>query len=86
MFLFEVFFFLLISLWLDYVFVIVTLEIVLPNYTLNILISSKPYFVIIKTKINQTLVSHVGLLIRGYVTIAIRSLLQVITMNVHNYS
>ena len=94
MFLFEVFFFLLISLWLDFVFVIVTLEIVLPNYTLNILISSKPYFVIIKTKINQTLVSHVELVIkkhekvkiRGYVTITMRSLLQVITTNVHNYS
>ena len=55
---FEVFFFLLISLWLDFVFVIATLEIFLPNHTWNIIISSKPYFVIIKTKINQTLVLH----------------------------
>ena len=51
--LFEVFFFLLISLWLDFVFVIATLEIFLPNHTWKIIISSKPYFVIIKTEINQ---------------------------------
>ena len=41
-----------------FVFVIVTLEIILPNHTWNIIISSKPYFVIIKIKIDQTLVSH----------------------------
>ena len=55
---FEVIFFLLICLWYDFVFVIAILEIVLPNHTWNIIISSKPCFVIIKTKINQTLVSH----------------------------
>ena len=54
--LFEFFFFLLISLWLDFVFMITTLEIILPSHTWNIIISSKPYFVIIKIKINQTLV------------------------------
>ena len=42
----------LICLW------IVTLEDVLPNHTWNMIISSKPCFVIIKIKINQTLVSH----------------------------
>ena len=42
-----------------FVFVIATLEIILPNHTWNIIISSKPCFVIIKIKINQTLVSHV---------------------------
>ena len=42
----------LICLW------IATLEIVLPNHTWNMIISSKPCFVIIKIKINQTLVSH----------------------------
>ena len=41
-----------------FVFVIATLEVVLPNHTWNIIISSKLYFVIIKIKINQTLVSH----------------------------
>ena len=41
-----------------FVFVIATLEIVLPNHTWNIIISSKPCFVIIKIEINQTLVSH----------------------------
>ena len=41
-----------------FVFVIATLEIVLPNHIWNIIISSKPYFVIIKIKINQTLVSQ----------------------------
>ena len=52
--LFEIFFFLWIFLWLDFVFVIATLEIFLPNHTWNIIISSKLYFVIVKTKINQT--------------------------------
>ena len=42
----------LICLW------IATLEIVLPNHTWNMIISSKPCFVIIKIKINQTLVSQ----------------------------
>ena len=56
-FLFEDFF-LLISLWLDFVFMIATLEIFLPNHTWNIIISFKPYFVIIKIEINQTLVSQ----------------------------
>ena len=50
--LFEVFFFLLIFFWLDFVFVIVTLEIFLPNYTWNKIISFKPYFIIIKIEIN----------------------------------
>ena len=57
-FLFEVVFFLLISLWLDFVFVIAILEIFLPNHTWKIIISFKPYFVIVKTEINQTLVSQ----------------------------
>ena len=48
----------LICLW------IATLEIVLPNHTWNMIISSKPCFVIIKIKINQTLVSHKGLAIK----------------------
>ena len=55
--LFEVFF-LLIFFWLDFVFVIATLEIFLHNHTWNIIISFKLYFVIIKTDINQTLVSQ----------------------------
>ena len=59
---FKVFFFLWISFYLDFVFVIVTLEIFLPNHTWNIIISFKPYFLIIKTKINQTLVSHLWML------------------------
>ena len=42
----------LICLW------IATLEIVLSNHTWNMIISSKPCFVIIKIKINQTLVSQ----------------------------
>ena len=42
-----------------FVFVIATLEIVLPNHTWNIIISCKPCFVIIKIKINQTLFSHI---------------------------
>ena len=50
---FEVFFFLLISLWLDFVFVIATLEIILPNHTWNIIFSSKTCFVIIETLISQ---------------------------------
>ena len=37
---------------------IATLEIVLPNHTWNIIISSKPYFIIIKININQTLISQ----------------------------
>ena len=41
-----------------FVCMIATLKIVLPNHTWNIIISSKPYFVIIKTEINQTLVSQ----------------------------
>ena len=41
-----------------FVFVIAILEIILSNHTWNIIISSKPCFVIIKIKINQTLVSH----------------------------
>ena len=44
-----------------FVFVIATLEIVLLNHTWNIVISSKAYFVIIKIKINQTLVSQLSL-------------------------
>ena len=40
------------------VFVIATLEIVLSNHTWNMIISFKPCFVIIKIKINQTLVSQ----------------------------
>ena len=58
---FEVFFFLLISLWLDFVFVIATLEILLPNHTWNIIFSSKTCFVIIETEINQTLISQLDL-------------------------
>ena len=42
----------LICLW------IATLEVVLPNHTWNMIMSSKPCFVIIKIKINQTLVSY----------------------------
>ena len=42
----------LICLW------IATLEVVLPNHTWNMIISSKPCFIIIKIKINQTLVSQ----------------------------
>ena len=42
----------LICLW------IATLEVILPNHTWNMIISSKSCFVIIKIKINQTLVSH----------------------------
>ena len=42
----------LICLW------IATLEVVLPNHTWDMIINSKPCFVIIKIKINQTLVSH----------------------------
>ena len=55
------------SLWDDFllhdfsltwfVFMIAILEIFLPNHTWNIIISSKPCFVTIKTEINQTLVS-----------------------------
>ena len=48
---------------------IATLEIVLPNHTWNIIISSKPYFVIIKTEINQCLVSHTHLYIYIYIYI-----------------
>ena len=58
---FEVFFFLLIFLWF-FVFMIVTLEIFLPNHTWNIILSSKPCFVIIKININQILVSQYCLL------------------------
>ena len=46
-----------------FVFVIATLEIVLPNHIWNIIISFKPCFVIIKTEINQILVSQIQLLI-----------------------
>ena len=49
---FEVFFFLWISLYLDFVFVIVILKMFLPKHTWNFIISSKPCFVIIKTEIN----------------------------------
>ena len=38
---------------------IVTLKIALPNHTWNIIISFKPYFIIIEIDINQTLVSHI---------------------------
>ena len=54
--LFEVFF-LLISFWPDFVSVIATLEIFLPNHTWNIIISSKPCFITIKTEIDQILIS-----------------------------
>ena len=43
-----------------FIFVIVTLKIVLPNHTWNIIISSKPCFVIIKIKINQTFLTWIG--------------------------
>ena len=56
--LFEVFFFLLIFFWFDFVFIITTLEIFLPNHTWNVIISFKSYFIIIKIKINKTLVSQ----------------------------
>ena len=40
---------------------IIILEIVLPKHTWNIIISSKPYFIIIKIEINQTLVLQICL-------------------------
>ena len=53
----------LICLW------IAILEVVLPNHTWNMIISSKPYFVIIKIKINQTLVSHQWIWMSGAMTL-----------------
>ena len=44
---------------------IATMEIVLPNHTWNIIISSRPCFVIIKIEINQTLVSQYVFLLRS---------------------
>ena len=50
--LFEVFFFLLISLWLDFVFVIATLEIFLPNHTWNIILV--PNLILLSSKLRLT--------------------------------
>ena len=54
---------------LIFFFVIATLEIFLPNHTWNIIISSEPCFVIIKTEINQTLVSHTLLVGKTMLTV-----------------
>ena len=56
------FLFNLICLW------IAILEVVLPTHTWNMIISSKPCFVIIKIKINQILVSQ--LLYKSYIYMA----------------
>ena len=67
----------LICLW------IATLEVVLPTRTWNMIINSKPYFVIIKIKINQILVSQ--LLYKSYIYIWHRLKIWILSMIFHQY-
>ena len=66
-----------------FVFAIATLEIVLPKHTWKMIISSKPYFVFIKTKINQTLISHPS--IKRWCTTTSNGLLKSINLLWTNY-